>query len=68
MKKKYRLKPWVKVVITIALIIAGYVIYDMISINGALANESTLASIFICLGWFWLVVGQIMMLYLMWEN
>ena len=68
MKKKYRLKKWVKVVITLTLILVGIEIYHILGIKGAYASENTLGSIFICLGWFWLVAGQIMVLYVIWED
>ena len=68
MKKKYKLKKGVKVVITLILVSVGIVLYHILANNGAYAVESTLASIFICLGWIWLLVGQIMVIYTMWED
>lgn len=68
MKKKYKLKGWVKVAITVILISLGIIIYHIVSLNGAYATKSVIASIFICLGWFWLIFGQIMTLYFIWEE
>lgn len=68
MKKKYRLKKWVKVVITLTILITGLEIYFYLGKNGANMGKTILDSIFILLGWFWLVVGQIMALYVMWED
>jgi hypothetical protein len=68
MKKKYKLKKWVKVVITLILVSVGIVLYHILGIYGAYASKSTLGSIFICLGWFWLLVGQIGIIYTMWEE
>lgn len=68
MKKKIKLKKWVKVVITLILISVGIVLYHILANNGAYASKSVLGSIFICLGWFWLLVGQIMVIYTMWEE
>lgn len=66
--KKYKLRMWVKVVITLILILVGIELYHILGIKGAYASKNTLGSIFICLGWFWLVAGQIMVLYVMWEK
>lgn len=68
MKKRYKLKKWVKVVITLILVSVGIVLYQILANKGAYAVESTLGSIFICLGWFWLLVGQIMVIYTIWEK
>lgn len=68
MKKRYKLKKGAKVVITLILVSVGIVLYQILANKGAYAVESTLGSIFICLGWFWLLVGQIMVIYTMWEN
>ena len=66
--RKYKLKKWVKVAITLIIILLGIIIHRYLYINGSLANENTISSMFILLGWFWLVFGQIMVLYVMWEN
>ena len=50
--KKYKLKKWVKVVITLILVSVGIVLYHFLANKGAYAVENTLGSIFICLGWF----------------
>lgn len=68
MKKKYKLKKGVKVVITLILVSVGIVLYHILANKGAYAVESTLGSIFICLGWFWLLVGQIIAIYSIWED
>lgn len=68
MKKKLKLRLWVKVVITLILVIVGFIIYHYLGIKGSYIGENRLTNIFIYLGWFWLVAGQIMVLYVMWEN
>lgn len=68
MKKKIKLKKWVKVVITLILVSVGIVLYHFLANNGAYAVKNTLGSIFIYLGWIWLLVGQIMVIYTMWED
>lgn len=66
--KRYKLKSGVKVVITLILILVGFIIYHYLGIKGAYIGENRLTNIFIYLGWFWLIVGQIIVLYVMWEN
>lgn len=66
--KRYRLKKWVKVVITLILISLGIIIYGILGDLGSFMGENRLANVFILLGWFWLLVGQIMVLYVMWEK
>lgn len=66
--KRYKLRKWVKVVITLILISVGIIIYAYLSRNGAYTNENTLGRVFVLLGWFWLLVGQIMVVYTMWEE
>lgn len=66
--KKYKLKSWVKVVLSLLMVVTGVTIYRYLGFLGATRSENGYASIFILLGWFWLLAGQIMMLYFMWEN
>lgn len=66
--KRYKLKSGVKVVITLILILVGFIIYHYLGIKGSYIGENRLTNIFIYLGWFWLIAGQIMVLYAIWEN
>lgn len=66
--KKYKLKRWVKVVITLMLIVSGILIYRYLGFLGAIEDKTTLGKVFLFVGWFWLLFGQIMMLSLMWEE
>ncbi len=66
--KKYKLKKWVRVVITLVIIVLGILIYRYLYFNGALAGKTSKDSIIILLGWFWLVIGQITVLYAIWES
>lgn len=68
MKKRYKLKKWVKVVITLAVISVGIIIYNLLGIHGSKMGQDTLASILISLGWFYLIVGQIGIVYSIWEE
>ena len=75
MKKRryrYKLKNDVKkiikkIVISILMAVADIIIYHYLGILGHLAVENTWASAIICVGWFWLIAGQFMAFYLMWE-
>lgn len=68
MKKVYKLKLWVKVVITLTILVIGLEIYYYLLSNGANIGKNIVDSIFILLGWFWLMVGQIMVLKVVWEE
>lgn len=68
MKKVYKLKLWVKVVITLTILVIGLEIYYYLLSNGANIGKNIVDSIFILLGWFWLIVGQIMVLKVVWEE
>ena len=68
MRKKYKLKLWVKVVITLTILVIGLEIYYYLLSNGANMGKSIVDSIFILLGWFWLIAGQIMVLKELWEE
>lgn len=70
-KKKLKIvgvKKGTKVGITLILAIVGIVIYHFLSAYGSYAVENNLGSIFICLGWFWLIVGEFGIIYTMWEK
>lgn len=68
MKKKMKLKKWVKVVITLILVSVGIVLYHILANKGAYASKNMWCSMLICLGWFWLIVGQIIVICTMWEK
>ena len=70
-KKKLKIvgvKKETKVGITLILAIVGIVIYHFLSAYGSYAVENNLGSIFICLGWFWLIVAEFGIIYTMWEK
>ena len=71
-KKRVKLKRpvrklLVKILITLGILIADIVIYHFLGIYGYLAVERGWASSFILVGWFWLLAGQFMWLYVLWE-
>lgn len=66
--KKYKLRMWVKVVITLTLISLGIILYHYLGVLGAYTNETILTKVFVLLGWIWLLIGQIIVLYVLWES
>lgn len=71
-KYKYKLRNEAKeiikkIVISIFMAIADIIIYHYLGVYGHLAVESNWAGAIICVGWFWLLAGQFMAFYLMWE-
>lgn len=66
--EKLKLKGWVKVVLTIIVLIISAVIYSKVGILGDLAQTHR-GYQFVCIGaWFWLIVGQFAFLSLMWDE
>ena len=67
MKEKLKLKRWVKVVLTLILLILGIFIYSKVGILGELAQTDR-GYQFICLGaWFWLLAGQMIAYNFIWS-
>ena len=66
--KKYRLRMWVKVVCTLIIISLSIAIYHILAFYGSYAVKNIVANIFIQVGWFWLLFGQITLLYFIWEE
>ncbi len=67
MKKKLKLKRWVKVIITGLIIGAGVVIYSGLKTLGSEASTSDFAGTLCIVGWFYLVFGQLGILVCIWE-
>ena len=65
---KKRLKKWVKVVITVLVGVAGIMLWKQAGTVGELAQTSTTYFILCLLLWFYLLVGQILILKLLWEK
>lgn len=68
MKKKLKLKRWVKVLITLIVIVSGVVIYSGLGDIGSEASTNATANILCILGWSYLVFGQIIILSGIWEG
>lgn len=72
-KKKYRLKKstrgiLVRTIATIIIFVIDVVLYHYLCIYGSQVNEYGWAVAFCFVGWFWLLAGQFMILYIMWEE
>lgn len=72
MKRRYRVKGIVKeyikkILITLIIGIVDVVLYHYLGILGAYASETSWSSAFILVGWFWLLAGQFIWLYAIWE-
>lgn len=68
MKKKTKLKRWVKVLITIMIIGTGVVIYSNLKELGAEVTTSEYAGTLCIIGWIYLIFGQIGLLIGLWED
>lgn len=68
MKKQLKLKRWVKVVLTVVIIIISAFIYSKTGIVGELAQASKLYQL-VCFGaWGWLLVGQMITYSVIWRK
>lgn len=66
--EKLKLKGWVKVVLTIIVLIISAVIYSKVGTLGELAQTHRSYQ-FICIGaWFWLLMGQGLALSFVWNK
>ena len=65
--KKRKLKKWVKVVLTTIVLIIGFVIYNITNSIGYMAQTSNFYTTLCMLAWFWLLIGQIAILELIWR-
>lgn len=68
MKKKMKLKRWVKVLITLITIITGIIVYLELKDLGANATTNQLAGTLCILGWGYLIFGQLSLLIALWEE
>lgn len=66
--KRLRLKKWVKIAITILIIVTDIIIYHYLGVKGSYIGENTLNNIIIPAGWFWLLFGQIIVFYSIWGD
>lgn len=65
--KKRKLKKWVKILITFLIIIFSVIIYSQAIRLGKLVMINQLYLIRTILAWFWLLMGQFIVIYFVWE-
>ena len=62
-----KLRKWVKVVLTMLLLILSLVIYIKLDYWGFLARSSNFYALVSIIGWFWLIVGQMVIYARIWR-
>ena len=62
-----KLRKWVKVVLTILLLILSLVIYIKLDYWGFLARSSNFYVVVSIIGWLWLIVGQMVIYSRIWR-
>ena len=67
MKRKMKMRKWLRILVSVFLIIIGIQLYYDLSLLGSQQN-SLFDEMILILGWIWLLFGQIGILYLLWEN
>lgn len=65
---KLKLRKWVKVAITILVILFSTFVYVNEGTLGELRQNSNMYLYICIMGWFWLFFGQIAILNLLWEE
>lgn len=66
--KKRKLKKWVKVALTIIILMISVIVYKNTGVLGELLQTSKYYELLIILSWGWLFVGQLSVLTLLWED
>lgn len=62
-----KLRKWVKVVLTILLLILSFIIYIKLDYWGFLARSSNFYVAVSIISWFWLIVGQMVIYSRIWR-
>ena len=62
-----KLRKWVKVVLTMLLLILSLIIYIKLDYWGFLARSSNFYVLVSIIGWFWLIVGQMVIYAKIWR-
>ena len=65
---KKRLKRKAKIIIFITVCLVSVITYFIMAFLGAFKDQTIVGSIFVLFGWYWLLMGQIMMLYVIWRK
>lgn len=65
--KKLRLKKWVRVVLTLITIHLSFFIWKQMGYVGSLSQQSDIYLVLCVLGWFYLIVGQVLIYEQIWK-
>lgn len=68
MKKRLKLRTWVKIILTILILFVSYLVYIGVGILGGIATIDKINEMLVYIGWFWLIVGQVLFLSSIWEK
>lgn len=66
--KRMKLRMWVKVVLTIIILVVSLVVYNHVGNIGNLVTKNSGYSTLIIVEWFWLGFVQFVVLYNIWER
>lgn len=64
---KMELRKWAKVVLTILILILSLAVYMKVDYWGFLARSSNFYELVSIIGWFWLIVGQMVVYARIWR-
>lgn len=67
MKKRIKMTKWGKVVFTLILMLVEVVVYHILGILGSYVNMTISVNWLLLFGWFWILVGQPLIIYMIWE-
>jgi len=65
--KKKKLKKWVKVALTITIIVSGIIAYNLTDVLGGVVMKNSLYLVLCLLDWGWVLVGQMLTIDLIWR-
>ena len=66
--KRRKLRKWVKVVITLLVLLFSIYVYERMAILGIDADKNMKHQMLCVIGWVWLFLGQFATIWLLWEN
>lgn len=65
--RKVKIRKWVKILITIFLVLASIQLYYDLGVIGMQDRKNVFDTIKLILGWLWIMFGQIITLLYIWE-
>ena len=67
-KRKIKIKMITKIIITIFIFIVGLQIYYDLALLGTFLDKTIIDKTLLYFGWFWLIMGQFVILHFVWED